>query len=98
MNAAAPGSAAVLDGAPGRPAVYTLRGVGRVYRTGEVDVHALLNVDLDVWDRELVVLLGGHVGVHSLHGQGIDKAQEVAGDHLVELQPETFGIDYAQPQ
>jgi len=38
--------------------VYSLRGVGRVYRTGEVEVHALRSVDLDVRDGELMVLLG----------------------------------------
>ncbi|MEQ8859067.1 MAG: ABC transporter ATP-binding protein [Pseudomonadales bacterium] len=34
------------------------RGLTKVYRTGEVEVHALRGVDLDLEERELVVLLG----------------------------------------
>ena len=34
------------------------RGLTKVYRTGEVEVHALRGVDLDLFERELVVLLG----------------------------------------
>jgi ABC-type antimicrobial peptide transport system, ATPase component len=34
------------------------RGLKKVYRTGEVEVHALRGVDLDLMPRELVVLLG----------------------------------------
>jgi putative ABC transport system ATP-binding protein len=34
------------------------RGLTKIYRTGEVEVHALRGVDLDLYERELVVLLG----------------------------------------
>ncbi|WES30952.1 ABC transporter ATP-binding protein [Varunaivibrio sulfuroxidans] len=33
-------------------------GITKVYRTGEVDIHALRGVDLDLYEGELVVLLG----------------------------------------
>ncbi|WP_223757662.1 ABC transporter ATP-binding protein [Myxococcus sp. RHSTA-1-4] len=39
-------------------AVLVARGLTKVYRTGEVEVHALRGVDLDLADGELVVLLG----------------------------------------
>lgn len=38
--------------------VFEARGVTKVYRTGEVEVHALTGVDLDLYAGELVVLLG----------------------------------------
>jgi len=34
------------------------RGLTKVYATGEVEVHALRGVDLDLYDGEMVVLLG----------------------------------------
>ncbi len=34
------------------------RGLTKVYQTGEVEVHALRGVDLDLYERELIVLLG----------------------------------------
>ncbi len=39
-------------------AVFEARGVTKVYRMGEVDVEALRGVDLDLYDGELVVVLG----------------------------------------
>jgi len=39
-------------------AVFHVHGVSRVYRMGEVEVHALREVDLDLYEGELVVLLG----------------------------------------
>ncbi|HMQ04763.1 MAG TPA: ABC transporter ATP-binding protein [Pyrinomonadaceae bacterium] len=39
-------------------AVFKVRQVSKVYRMGEVDVHALRSVDLDLYRGELVVLLG----------------------------------------
>lgn len=39
-------------------AVFQARGLSKVYRMGEVDVHALRSVDLDLYEGELVVLLG----------------------------------------
>ena len=43
-----------LDG----EALFEARGLTKVYHTGEVDVHALRGVDLDLRGGELVVLLG----------------------------------------
>ena len=44
--------------AAARTPVFEARGVEKVYRAGEVEVHALRGVDLDVQEGELVVLLG----------------------------------------
>jgi putative ABC transport system ATP-binding protein len=40
------------------PVVFTLQDVTKVYRMGEVDVHALRGISLDVRGGEFVVLLG----------------------------------------
>ena len=46
-------------GRPGvREVVFHVHGVTKVYQMGEVQVHALRGVDLDLYDGELVVLLG----------------------------------------
>ena len=39
-------------------AVFHVHGVSKVYRMGEVEVHALRDVDLDLYQGQLVVLLG----------------------------------------
>ena len=39
-------------------AVFRARGLSKVYRTGDVEVHALRGVDLDIERGEFVVLLG----------------------------------------
>ncbi len=41
-----------------RPPVFWVRGLTKVYGTGEAEVHALAGVDLDLYEGELVVLLG----------------------------------------
>jgi putative ABC transport system ATP-binding protein len=38
--------------------VFRARGITKVYRMGEVEVHALRSVDLDLFSGELIVLLG----------------------------------------
>lgn len=38
--------------------VFRARGLSKTYRMGEVDVHALRDIDLDIFEGELVVLLG----------------------------------------
>ncbi|WP_238476633.1 ABC transporter ATP-binding protein [Bythopirellula goksoeyrii] len=38
--------------------VFSARGITKVYHMGEVDVHALRGVDLDLYSGEFVVLLG----------------------------------------
>ena len=45
-------------GEPGRDAVFRARGISRVYRMGDVEVHALRAVDIDLYRGELMVLLG----------------------------------------
>ena len=41
-----------------KPTAFTVRGVTKVYRTGEVAVRALRGVDLDLYEGEICVLLG----------------------------------------
>ncbi len=41
-----------------REPVFTARGLTKVYRMGDVEVHALRGVDLDIYTGEFVVLLG----------------------------------------
>ena len=44
---------------PTRPkAVYEIRGLAKVYRMGDVEVHALRGVDLDCREGTVTVLLG----------------------------------------
>ena len=40
------------------PLVFAARDITKVYHMGEVDVHALRGVDLDLYEGEFVVLLG----------------------------------------
>ncbi|MBK7470981.1 MAG: ABC transporter ATP-binding protein [Betaproteobacteria bacterium] len=40
------------------PPIFVARGLTKIYRMGEVDVHALRGVDLDVAAGEFIVLLG----------------------------------------
>ena len=41
-----------------RPVIFEARGLEKVYRMGEVDVAALRGLDLDLFEGELVVVLG----------------------------------------
>ena len=38
--------------------VFRAQGLTKTYKTGEVEVHALRGLDLEIADREVVVLLG----------------------------------------
>ena len=49
---------AVQPASPSGEVVFTGRGLCKVYRSGEVEVHALRNVDIDICRGEFVVLLG----------------------------------------
>jgi putative ABC transport system ATP-binding protein len=49
--------AARVDHANGVP-VFRVRGLTKVYRMGEVQVHALRGIDLDLWEGHFLVLLG----------------------------------------
>jgi putative ABC transport system ATP-binding protein len=44
--------------APRTEAIFKIRDVSKVYHMGEVEVHALRSVDLDLFEGELAVLLG----------------------------------------
>lgn len=43
---------------PAAAALFRVTGLGKTYRTGEVEVRALHDVDLDVAAGEFIVLLG----------------------------------------
>jgi putative ABC transport system ATP-binding protein len=47
-----------MPAGPEREALFRVRGVAKTYRTGEVEVRALREVDLDIGRGEFVVLLG----------------------------------------
>ncbi|MGE0884335.1 MAG: ABC transporter ATP-binding protein [Blastocatellales bacterium] len=51
-------STAATTKAESLKAVFRARGLSKVYRMGEVEVHALRSVDLDLYEGEFVVLLG----------------------------------------
>jgi putative ABC transport system ATP-binding protein len=51
-----PEALAVADIAP--EPVFAARGLSKVYRVGDVEVHALRSVDVDLYRGEFVVLLG----------------------------------------
>ncbi len=49
---------AVTESLPAAPVTLSGRGLTKVYRTGSVEVHALRGADLDLYQGELVVMLG----------------------------------------
>ncbi|HEX6142320.1 MAG TPA: ABC transporter ATP-binding protein [Geminicoccaceae bacterium] len=58
MRGAAPATAPDAGGPRPGPAVFRAEALTKVYRTGEVLVHALRGVDLELYRGELVVLVG----------------------------------------
>lgn len=56
--AAMPDPSAEREAHAAIPPVFRVRGIGKSYRTGEVEVVALRDVDLDIARSEFVVLLG----------------------------------------
>lgn len=50
--------ATIAERGVAKSAVFTARGLTKVYRMGEVEVHALRGVDLDLYESEFLVLLG----------------------------------------
>jgi len=44
--------------AESRTSVFQARGITKVYNMGEVSVHALRGIDLDLYEKEFVVFLG----------------------------------------
>ncbi len=44
--------------AANRPRVFTAQGLRKIYQMGEVQVHALMDVDLTIYRGEFIVLLG----------------------------------------
>jgi putative ABC transport system ATP-binding protein len=72
--------------APARPAVvFEIRGLTKVYGSGQTEVHALRGVDLELYASEMIVLLGpsgsGKSTLFNIVG-GIDRA--TAGSVLFE--------------
>ena len=49
---------AAVSTVPTANSVYQARGITKVYHMGEIDVHALRGVDLELYEGEFVVLLG----------------------------------------
>ncbi len=47
-----------MDAAVATEILFRARGLSKVYRTGEVEVHALRDVDLEIAQSEFIVLLG----------------------------------------
>jgi putative ABC transport system ATP-binding protein len=58
MQDAERGVAAILPETPAEDLLFRARDVRKVYRMGEVEVHALRSIDLDVRRGELLVMLG----------------------------------------
>ncbi len=53
-----PARGSAADATPDSGVVFSVRGVTKVYRMGEVEVYALRGVDLELYRAEFMVLLG----------------------------------------
>jgi len=67
--------------------VFHVRGITKVYRMGDVDIHALRGVDLDLFPGEFVVLLGPS-------GSGKSTLLNILGGLDVPTSGEVFYLDH----
>ena len=58
MVATIPGTSKITLAAKDLTTAFVARGISKVYQMGDVQVHALRSVDLELYDGELVVILG----------------------------------------
>ena len=58
LSAPVVGASTSTDGAEQALPVISVRDVSKVYQMGEVAVHALRGVDLDVWPGEMLAIMG----------------------------------------
>jgi len=76
-------------------AAFVARGISKVYQMGDVQVHALRSVDLELYDAELVVILGASGSGKStllniLGGLDVPTAGEVFyRDHNLTIEDDT---------
>jgi len=70
-----------------KEAVFIARGLSKVYRMGDVEVHALRSVDLELYRGELVVLLGAS-------GSGKSTLLNILGGLDVPTSGEVFYLDH----
>ena len=68
-------------------AVFHVHGIAKSYRLGEVEVHALRGVDLDLYSGELVVLLGAS-------GSGKSTLLNILGGLDVPTSGEVYYLDH----
>jgi putative ABC transport system ATP-binding protein len=68
-------------------AIFHLKGVSKIYHLGEVEVHALQSVDLDLYSGEMVVLLG-------TSGSGKSTLLNILGGLDVPTQGEVWYLDH----
>ncbi|MCG6886835.1 MAG: ATP-binding cassette domain-containing protein, partial [Proteobacteria bacterium] len=57
-NTTEPDQADLKPASTSKEVVFHAEGLTKIYQMGEVQVHALRGVDLDLYNGELVVLLG----------------------------------------
>ncbi|HJV71568.1 MAG TPA: ABC transporter ATP-binding protein [Ideonella sp.] len=98
--AAPPSETDTQPSASPAPALFRARGLSKVYRTGEVEVVALRDVDLDIARGEFIVLLGpsgsGKSTLLNILG-GLDAAssgQVMFGDHNLSAAGEAALTEY----
>jgi len=72
---------------PLRPTVFHVHGVSKTYRVGEVEVQALRGVELDLYEGELVVLLGAS-------GSGKSTLLNILGGLDVPTDGEVYYLDH----